>query len=1370
MKSFGLLSVAVAATVILGVSAAGAAQNGAGGPLAQGVSVGNVHVPASLAAGGAMPRSLIGVDGVPAKGSYAFLLKLRTVPTGVAYYANLSSGKAEARTAAQDQLAAVNAAESRVIAALPSGSNVLYQTHVALAGVAVYTNVKNISKLQRITGVARVYPIAAKTPSLAYAVPLQHAPQAWQAYSDRGENSTIADIDTGIDYTHADFGGPGTTAAYNTAHASETSPADPSEFPTAKIPGGYDLVGDSYNADPTSASYQPTPHPDPNPLDCNGHGSHTAGIAAGYGENSDGTTYTGSYDTSTPFNSMKIGPGMAPEAKIYAYRVFGCAGSTDVVGEAIDMAVDPNGDSNPADHVSVINMSLGSDYGSPQDGDSVISNAASDLGVSVVAAAGNAGDVYDIGGSPGNAQKVIGVAASVDADNALDHIAVSTPAGIAGNYGALRAGSYDWNNKPDLSGDVASPSAGNILGCSPLSVADAAAVNGKIALINRGTCTFQVKGDNLTAAGASGLIIANNAAGNAPLAMAGNFSIPTVSIGKTDGATISAQLASGVHVTGTGAADFHVLTPGNNDTLASFSSRGIREAGNQKPDVSAVGDSVVSVGNGSGNGGVSESGTSMATPMVAGEAALIRSQNPGWNPEQVKADVMNTAGQDVYTGTNHTGFKYAPNRVGAGRIDAQAALDNKVLAYVTNDPGAVSASFGPVAATGPMTLTKTIKLDNQGGTSETYDTSYEAITSVPGATYSVSPAQVTVAGGSTATVTLTLSIDNSLLTKTMDPTVAATQSGLPREFVADASGRVLFTPQDSAPQLRVPVYSAPRPASTMTQSAHLDMSSGAIQTASLPLSGNGVSQGSGSTAIQSLVSGFELQATSPALPACGGLVTTGCIHASDESAADLKYVGTTSNAPELQSIGDDPLAGGCNPDGQCGLEYFAISTQGPWHTAASQNEYDIYIDTNNDGNPDFVAYNTRLVAGTDLMAVNLVSLSSGQVVDQELINDRFGNTDTALFDSDTLVMPVWLPALGVSVGHSRITYGIYTFGQFSGSPVDTVGVDGSGNLTLSADTLNPGVAVYGSFDGSSSALLYADMPATSLTLRRDASAYAADNGKGVLMVHYHNVVGNKAQVVDIDSHSLAVTRGGNGNGSVTSSPAGIDCGSSCSAWFASGSTVTLTATPVSSNSTFTGWSGGGCSGTGTCDVTMDAAKSVTATFTLIKRTLTVAKSGKGTGSVTSSPAGINCGATCSTTYDHGTVVTLTATPAATSSFTGWSGACTGTGTCTVTMDAARSVTASFKDLSPTVTIQSVQLAIYSKTAKIKFTGNDPGNGTSGLTYKCSLDNKAFVHCSSPAVYWMITHWPGTHTFQVKATDSAGNVSAPATKKFKFPNR
>ncbi len=202
--------------------------------------------------------------------------------------------------------------------------------------------------------------------------------------------------------------------------------------------------------------------------------------------------------------------------------------------------------------------------------------------------------------------------------------------------------------------------------------------------------------------------------------------------------------------------------------------------------------------------------------------------------------------------------------MGAGRIDAKAALGNEVLAYVTDDPGAVSASFGTIEATGPMTLHKTIELDNQSGSPETYDTSYDALTTIPGVVYSVSPSTVTVPANSSTTATVTLTIANpTQLTKTIDPTVARLQAGLPREYVADASGRVLFMPQDpSLATLRVPVYSAPRPASVMTQPASLGMPGGAIQTTSLPLSGTGVDQGTGDEAIQSIVAGFELQAKS----------------------------------------------------------------------------------------------------------------------------------------------------------------------------------------------------------------------------------------------------------------------------------------------------------------------------------------------------------------------------------------------------------------------------------------------------------------------------------------------------------------------------
>jgi len=163
-------------------------------------------------------------------------------------------------------------------------------------------------------------------------------------------------------------------------------------------------------------------------------------------------------------------------------------------------------------------------------------------------------------------------------------------------------------------------------------------------------------------------------------------------------------------------------------------------------------------------------------------------------------------------------------------------------------------------------------------------------------------------------------------------------------------------------------------------------------------------------------------------------------------------------------------------------------------------------------------------------------------------------------------------------------------------------------------------------------------------------------------------------------YSLNVTRSGAGTGTVSSNPSGINCGSTCSASYASGTTVTLSASPAS-GSTFGGWSGA-CTGTGSCIVSMTAARSVTATFNgggggTTYYSLNVTRSGTGTGTVTSSPSGINCGSTCSASYASGTTVTLNAAPASSATFSGWSGACTGTGSCIVSMTAARSVTATF---------------------------------------------------------------------------------------------
>jgi phospholipase C len=154
-----------------------------------------------------------------------------------------------------------------------------------------------------------------------------------------------------------------------------------------------------------------------------------------------------------------------------------------------------------------------------------------------------------------------------------------------------------------------------------------------------------------------------------------------------------------------------------------------------------------------------------------------------------------------------------------------------------------------------------------------------------------------------------------------------------------------------------------------------------------------------------------------------------------------------------------------------------------------------------------------------------------------------------------------------------------------------------------------------------------------------------------------------------------------GAGTVTSNPAGINCPASCSAAFPQNTNVTLTETPAT-NSFFSGWSGA-CSGTGACSVTVNASASVNANFSP-GYGLTVAVSGSG--SITSSPAGINCPGTCSNLFANNTQVTLSETPAANNVFSAWSGACTGTAGCSVTLSAATSVTASF---IPGGTLQSL---------------------------------------------------------------------------------
>jgi subtilisin family serine protease len=1160
--------------------------------------------------------------GVPASGSYTFLVTLRTTPAMSTFASARSKGMTAkaAGQAAVTQKAAIATAQSRLAQALPARSSVLYRLSNVLDAVAVRTDVHNYTALTHLAGVAAVYPVAPKAPTNSYAVPFQDAPAGWDgdpSGKDIGEGIRVADIDTGLDYTHADFGGPGTTAAYRTAFAHDTeAPAagsyDPHKFDAQD---SWDLVGDTYNADSTgqSGAYQPVPQPDPNPLDCDpadggdGHGSHTAGSIGGFGVNADGTTYGvqadgsvdgSAYSASTDFAAMRVGPGMAPGATLISYRVFGCEGTSDVISKAIDMAMDPNQDGSPADHVDVINLSLGSDFGAADDGDSIAAEAAVDAGVTVAVASGNAGDVPDIGGSPGDAPKVLTVAASEDAQSIVDGT-VATAAGQplqvdGGPLPTERSLSYQWGDPAavgggDLSGELVAAPSDDATGCQAFSAADQAAIAGKVVFLtwtdDNLECGSAVRGANVRAAGGVGFVFGSNlpeldgaiTGDQGPQQPDGSYdaaaAIPGIEVNSEASTVIRNAFAAdqAVQISGTRTSVVTQSYPDDNDKVASFSSRGVRAAGDAKPDVSAVGTTVFSALAGSGGDGQTLSGTSMATPMVAGLAALVIEAHPGWTPEQVKADIMNTADADLYAGgsADPSSPRYAPNRVGAGRIDAGTAIPNQVVAFDGDDAGTVSASFGtievPMTQSSPYVATKTIKVQNSGDTDADYTVSYDEIHGMQGVDYKLStdgadgtPGTLLVPAHTTRQVVVTLEIDDpTALEKDVDPSYqhkvdgvfynsaatdgSGTPTGVAVETVADASGNLTLTPvvaSPSTPALRVPVYSSPRPAAAMNVPSTVTLD-GDGQAALQPW-GAGIAAGQladASTRIFSLAAGFELQATSGLAPECSSGAAGPCVSLPEDRAADLKYVGTTSDYPLYQQ-----QPGACVDSQQrqadpatCAMAYFDVTAQGAASSPVGRAEYDLYIDTNDDGQADLAVYNTALGLAADSAqpvyvaeVVDLDDPAGPTVVDDEPLYGRFGATDVAAYDSDTTVLPVALSVLakyGISPSNPTIHYGIESVGYDSASLVDSVGIDPQTGDMRSAIPMNvyqPAISV-SETDGTSTWGPLVDDQDTaaldsvhlSLELTRNAASYAADGGKGLLYVHFHNGVGDKAQVVQL---------------------------------------------------------------------------------------------------------------------------------------------------------------------------------------------------------------------------------------------------------------
>lgn len=184
---------------------------------------------------------------------------------------------------------------------------------------------------------------------------------------------------------------------------------------------------------------------------------------------------------------------------------------------------------------------------------------------------------------------------------------------------------------------------------------------------------------------------------------------------------------------------------------------------------------------------------------------------------------------------------------------------------------------------------------------------------------------------------------------------------------------------------------------------------------------------------------------------------------------------------------------------------------------------------------------------------------------------------------------------------------------------------------------------------------------------------------------------------DVTHFQVAVLKTGTGSGTVASSPAGLNCGSTCNALMARNTTVSLSATPAA-GSRFTGW-GGACSGTGACSLSMVSSHSVTANFTVDNVELRVTLAGTGSGVVSSSPSGLNCGSACVVSRPHGSTTTLSAKPASGSVFLGWSGGgCSGTGSCSVTLQGATQVTATFAKATNSLTVDKDGTGLGSVTS------------------------------------------------------------------------
>ena len=595
---------------------------------------------------------------------------------------------------------------------------------VSDVGFSVFATKSDMLNMKSTDGVKEIIPQQTFTPQRDYSTPWVGAPAAHSSgYS--GEGQVIAVIDTGIDYTHADFGGNGDPNEYE---INDPSVIEDGTFPTNRVIGGFDFAGFDYNA---SAEETSIPQPDNDPLDDGQHGTHVSGIAAGGG-------VEGVLDS-----------GIAPEASLMALKVFGANGSTNLTSLAIEMAMDPNGDGDPSDAVDVINMSLGSPFGNPNDPASIASQSANDAGIVVVASAGNSGnEIPFVSGSPGSADGVITVASTIPGGVPAFFVPFTLTSGETLEYFAAYSG---------ISPPLEEAIEGEVVLAEPFDACTALTsdLTGKIALITRGACAFTDKLNFADDAGAIAAIVVNSVEG-APIVMGGtDVELRGAMISLADGTELLSELAIDT-VTAELAADNTKLFLDDDDTISGFSSRGPGPTGLFKPDVSAPGSLITSAQSGSGTGTLTISGTSMAAPQVAGMAAILQQKFPQLEPQAIKAIIQNTARPAVDnespTGTPPLSLQ------GTGIIDIEKALT--ATSYVA--PGGIG--FGRIKPEYNQTVRRSITVNNFSNTAKRYQITTEPNNTLPtGAARLSTTREIFLEAGRSRKITVSLDLNAQLM-------------------------------------------------------------------------------------------------------------------------------------------------------------------------------------------------------------------------------------------------------------------------------------------------------------------------------------------------------------------------------------------------------------------------------------------------------------------------------------------------------------------------------------------------------------------------------------------------------------------------------